>query len=197
MTTPKVEVYFPHRHRPFVIDGADGPLFSNENHDLCVITGSGFEWSEYREMLLRGLVEPGSRGFVGLSAWVPGAGSLNAAMERLIGPLNDCGAFTLGSFASSIEKFNAVFDLRDQYGRWASGEWCIGACQGDGALVHSPQLIGPLGGFPDGFALANAASIRWSICLSEQQESLMTIKLTPHTERLIADLVGRLEASLP
>ena len=28
----------------------------------------------------------------------------------------------------------------------------IGACHADGALVLSPQMIGPLDGFPDGFA---------------------------------------------
>lgn len=196
MTPPRVEIYIPHRSGPFVVDGDHGPLFSNENHGLSVITAIGFDWNDHREVMVRGLVESASHGFVGLSAWVPGANSLNAAVERIIGPPHECGAFRFSCFTSSMEIFNAVFDLRDQYGKWASGEWCIGACDDPSALAHSPELMGPLGGLPDGFALANASAIRWSMCLLEQQESLVTIKLTPRTEPMVEELLGRLKTSL-
>jgi hypothetical protein len=156
---------------------------------LAVIEAAGLEWGwPQLEECLR---MSGSHGFAAVSPWHPGADNLTARFREIVPTARPMGDFEFGVFPYAPQTFEAVMRLRMESGGWASGEWCIGTLIDVEKVLSAPSAV-ELGGFPEGWALSCAESLGCALALSEQQQSLLAMRLSPEAsaawDRLVATL---------
>ena len=190
-TTSLFTVYDPRESRSYEINsGGSRPPFSSAALEILVIEATGIEWDP--SLIDRCLSQSGSYGFAAVSPWVPGAEHLTEHFRRLVADVARVADFECGLFPYDTDIFRALVQLRADSGGWASGQWCIGTFSRP--TRFEGDRFKELGGFLEGFALAQSEALGCALVLGEHQQSLFLIRLGPEVVDPLNQLMQSLKA---
>ncbi len=125
-----IQIYSPEQKEEWKYDGQDF-YFSSLDWQMLVIDAVGMDWSAHQSVLLSCIESTAKLAFFRVTPWFPRRSRIRDALSSVFPNCKVDGFDVLGYFEPTSRDLGLLFDLWQEMGAWASGEWQIGGCFGE------------------------------------------------------------------
>ncbi len=186
-TDTSIDIFSPLRKEEWKYE-AEGFSFSSLDHQILVVDTVGVDWSTYQSVLLSCVEATATLGFFRVTPWFPGRRSLRDALLSLFPNCKADGFSVFGYFGPTSRNLELIFNLWQERGGSAGGEWQIGGCLDE---FQEPIFETAYGGLD--YFLRAIHNVGCVLSLEEMQQStLLTSQFNGLTERLEILIAGEI-----